>query len=212
MSEHLLDQPVRQFLAELASNAPAPGGGSVAALTGAMAAGLLTMVCDLTIGKKAYASFEGEARSIRVRAEALRAELQSFLQADVEVFSSLMDAYKLPKATENEVARRKDAIQLATRAATEVPLQSAQAAAALLPLCGPLARQGSRNAVSDVGVAAQLIRAAVPSALLNVDINLPVLEDAQFARDTRDAAASLTNGLERQVDEILALVRERIAG
>lgn len=212
MSEHLLDRPLRQFLDELASNAPAPGGGSVAALTGAMAAGLLTMVCDLTIGKKAYAAFEDEARSIRTRAEALRAELQSYLQADVEVFTGLMDAYKLPKATEEEIARRKDAIQIATRAATEVPLRIAQAAAALLPLCGPLARQGSRNAVSDVGVAAQLIHAAVPSALLNVDINLPVLEDAQFAGDTRDAAAALTNGLDQQVDEVLGVVRERIAG
>lgn len=211
MSDQLLDQPVRQFLNELASGAPAPGGGSVAALTGAMAAGLLTMVCDLTIGKKAYAAFEDEARSIRVRAEVLRAELQSFLQADVDVFTGLMAAYKLPRATDADAAGRKAAIQRATRAATEVPLRTAQAAAALLPLCLPLARHGSRNAVSDVGVAAQLIGAAVPSALLNVDINLPALEDTLFVGQTRDAVAALTNRLNRRVGEVLAVVQERIA-
>jgi methenyltetrahydrofolate cyclohydrolase len=211
MSEQLLDRPVRQFLDELASAAPAPGGGSVAALTGAMAAGLLTMVCDLTIGKQAYAAFEDEARSIRVRAEKRRTELQALLQADVEVFTRLMAAYKLPRATDADAANRKATIQQATRAATEVPLHIAQAVAALLPLCLPLAREGSRNAVSDVGVAAQLIRAAVPSALLNVDINLPALEDVLFVNQTRDQVAEITHGLEQQVDRVLAVVQERIA-
>jgi formiminotetrahydrofolate cyclodeaminase len=212
MSEQLLDRPVRQFLDELASAAPAPGGGSVAALTGAMAAGLLTMVCDLTIGKKAYAAFEGEARTIRARAEELRAQLQDALQADVAVFTELMAAYKLPRASAEEAAARAEAIQRSTRAATEVPLRAAQATAALLPLCAPLARQGSRNAVSDVGVAAQLIRAAVPSALLNVEINLPVLEDTMFVSWARDEVAELTGGLDQRVAEVLALVHERIAG
>jgi formiminotetrahydrofolate cyclodeaminase len=211
MSEQLLDQTMHQFLGELASAAPAPGGGSVAALTGAMAAGLLTMVCDLTIGKQAYAAFEDEARTIRARAERLRIELQLLLQADVEVFTRLMAAYKLPRATDADAANRKAAIQQATRAATEVPLHTAQATAALLPLCLPLARQGSRNAVSDVGVAAQLIRAAVPSALLNVDINLPALEDVRFVSETRDRVAEITGGLEQQVDRVLVAVQERIA-
>lgn len=212
MSDDLLDHSVRQFLDKLASDLPAPGGGSVAALTGALAAGLLTMVCDLTIGKKAYAGFEDEARSIRARAEAQRAELQRLLETDVEVFTALMAAYKLPRATDAEAAERKAAIQRSTRAATEAPLHTAQAAAALLPLCMPLARQGSRNAVSDVGVAAQLIRAAVPSALLNVEINLPVIEDAAFAEQTRAAVAELTQHLDQGVAEVLAVVKERIAG
>ena len=212
MSEQLLDRTVRQFLDELASGAPTPGGGSVAALSGAMAAGLLTMVCDLTIGKQTYAEFEDEARAIRARAEILRAELQSLLQADVEAFTGLIAAYKLPRATDADAASRKAAIQRATRTATEVPLRTARAAAGLLPLCLPLARQGSRNAVSDVGVAAQLIRAAVPSALLNVDINLPVLEDAHFVRETRAQVAGMIDGLDQQIGEVLAVVRERIAG
>jgi methenyltetrahydrofolate cyclohydrolase len=125
MSDQLLDTPLGTFLDQLASGTPTPGGGSVAALTGAMAAGLITMVCDLTIGKKSYAEFEGEAQSIRARAEAARAELQSLAQADIAVFNSLSAAYKLPKTTEADAATRKAAIQKVLRDATDVPLRTA---------------------------------------------------------------------------------------
>src|SRR3954452_473089 len=107
MTEQLLDQRLGQFLDELASGAPTPGGGSVAALSGAMAAGLITMVCDLTIGKQQYAEFEAQAQSLRARAEALRAELQQLAQADVEVFNNLSAAYKLPRTTEADAASRR---------------------------------------------------------------------------------------------------------
>ncbi len=213
MSEQqLLDQPIRQFLDQLASATPAPGGGSIAALSGAMAAGLLTMVCDLTIGKKQYVEFEEEARALRERSETLRAELQSLAQADVDVFNHLAAAYKLPRTTDADAASRRAAIQKVTRGATEVPLRIARATSALLPLCAPLARHGNRNAVSDVGVAVLLVQAAVPSALLNVEINLAVLEDQLFVRQTRAQAEDLTIGLDVVVMGVLALVRERIAG
>jgi formiminotetrahydrofolate cyclodeaminase len=212
MTEQLLDQPIHQFLDELASAAPAPGGGGVAALSGAMAAGLLTMVCDLTIGKKQYMEFDDEARALRERSEALRAELQVLTQADVNVFNHLSAAYKLPRTTDADAASRRAAIQKVTRSATEVPLRVARAVSALLPLCAPLARHGNRNAVSDVGVAVLLVQAAVPSALLNVEINLAVLEDQIFVRQTRAQVEDLTIGLEEEVEGVLALVHERIAG
>src|SRR5262249_51239092 len=164
-----------------------------------MAAGLLTMVCDLTIGKKQYEEFEDEARALRERAEALRAELQGLAQADVDVFNHLAAAYKLPRTTDADAASRRAAIQKVTRGATEVPLRVAGAATALLPLCAPLARHGNRNAVSDVGVAVLLVQAAVPSALLNVEINLAVLEDQLFVRQTRAQAEDLTIGLDEEV-------------
>lgn len=211
MTEQLLDKPVRQFLDELASGAPTPGGGSVAALSAALAAGLLTMVCDLTIGKKQYAEFEEDARGLRQRAEAQRAELQALAQADVEVFGHLSAAYKLPRVTDADAASRRAAIQKVTRQATEVPLRIARAASALLPLCAPLARHGNRSAVSDVGVAVLLVQAAVPAALLNVEINLAVLEDQIFVRQARAQAEDLTIGLDEEVAGVLALVRERIA-
>jgi formiminotetrahydrofolate cyclodeaminase len=212
MAEQLLNQPIGQFLTELASGAPTPGGGSVAALAGAMAAGLLTMVCDLTIGKQQYAEFETEAQTLRERAEALRAELQGLAQADVNVFNNLSAAYKLPRTTEADAANRRAAIQKVMRQATEVPLRTARAAAALLPLCAPLARQGNRNAVSDVGVAALLVRAAVPAALLNVEINLAGLEDQIFVRQTRAQVEDLTIGLDEEIQGVLEVIRERVAG
>ena len=112
----ILDQHVQQFLDELASSAPTPGGGSVAALTGAMAAGLLTMVCDLTVGKKTYAEFEDEAKTLRERAEAGRTALQRLAQEDIDVFGRLGAAYKLPRTTDADAASRRAAIQMVTRA------------------------------------------------------------------------------------------------
>ncbi|MFO7168028.1 MAG: cyclodeaminase/cyclohydrolase family protein [Chloroflexota bacterium] len=212
MSEQLLDKTLGTFLNELASGAPTPGGGSVAALTGAMAAGLITMVCDLTIGKKAYAEFEAEAMSIRARAEELRAELQQLAQDDITTFSHLSAAYKLPRTTEADAASRKAAIQRVLREATEVPLRTARAVVSLLPLCAPVARHGNRSAVSDVAAAAILIRAAVPAALLNVETNLMMLEDQLFVHQTRAQVEDLTIGLDEEVEGVLALARARIQG
>ncbi len=212
MSERLLDQTVTQFLDVLASKAPTPGGGSVAAVSAAMAAGLLTMVCDLTMGKKAYAAFDAEAQQIRERAETHRATLQALADADVAAFERLSAAYKLPRATEADAASRRVAIQAATKHAADVPLEIARTTVQLLPLCAPLAQHGNRMAVSDVGVAALLIQAAVPSALLNVDINVAALEDQPTARALRAEASSLREGVQSQVGDILALVQQQIGG
>ncbi|HMO56623.1 MAG TPA: cyclodeaminase/cyclohydrolase family protein [Roseiflexaceae bacterium] len=211
MSEPLLEQRIDTFLEQLASSAPTPGGGSVAAITGAMAAGLLTMVCDLTIGKKQYAEFEEEAIRLRERAEALRGELQLLAQADVDAFGRLSAAYRLPRATDADAAARRAAIQAALRHATDIPFRTARAAAGLLPLCDPLARAGNRLAVSDVGAAVLLIEATVPAALLNVEINLPMLEDQLFVREMRIASDVLTGGLTEAAQRAMALVRSRMA-
>lgn len=210
MSNPMLEQSVQQFLDTLASGAPTPGGGSVAAVTGAMAAGLLTMVCDLTIGKKLYAEFEDEAQSIREHAEAARARLGQLAEDDIAVFERLSATYKLPKTTDADAASRRAAIQTVTKQATKVPLLMAQALIGLVPLCAPLARHGSRLAVSDVGVAAHLIKAAVRAALLNVDINLAALEDQIFVREIRAAIEDLTIGLDDEIDGVLLIVHERI--
>ena len=211
MSEQLLELPLERFLDQLASAAPTPGGGSAAALTGAMAAGLISMVCNLTIGKRQYAEFEPEALALRERAEALRAELQGLAQADVEAFNRLSAAYKLPRTTDADAATRQAAIQNATKLATEAPLRTARTVADLLPLCAPLARSGNRLLASDIGVAALLIRSAVPAALLNVEINLGALDDQQFVRDIRAQVSDLTIGLDEEIQGVLALVQERMA-
>jgi methenyltetrahydrofolate cyclohydrolase len=208
----LLGQSVDHFLAELASGAPTPGGGSVAALSGAMAAGLIAMVCNLSIGKKAYVSFEPEARAILSQAEDLRAQLQLLVQADADVFNRLMAAYRLPRETDADAAARKAAIQHVTREAIEIPIRTARTIAALLPLLAPLARNGNRLAISDAGAAALLIQASVPMALLNVETNLPVIEDQQFVRETRARVADLMVGLQEEITGVLMMVRERLRG
>jgi formiminotetrahydrofolate cyclodeaminase len=209
-NEPLLDTTVRAFLDELASGTPTPGGGSVAAITGAMAAGLITMVCDLTIGKKQYAEFEDEARSIRERAEALRSNLQQLAQDDIDVFNRLMAAYKLPRTTEADAASRRAAIQEMTKQATDVPLRTARAIVSLLPLCMPLMQRGNRTALGDVGAAALLIKSAAPAALLNVESNVQVLEDQMFVRNARAQAEDLTAGLDEEVAQALEVMRKRL--
>ncbi|HMQ33513.1 MAG TPA: cyclodeaminase/cyclohydrolase family protein [Chloroflexaceae bacterium] len=210
MAEPLVAQPIGAFLDGLASSAPTPGGGSVAAMSGAMAAGLVSMVCALTIGKKQFAAIEDEVRGIHDRAEALRSDLQSLAEQDIEVFSRLSAAYKLPRTTEADAATRQAAIQQATRLAAEVPLRTAQAAAAIMPLCTALAPRVGRLIVSDVGVAALLARATVQSAILNIEINLAGLEDQLFVRQTRGRVEDLIIGLSEEAEGVVAIVRGRI--
>ena len=209
-TESLNQQPIGAFLDALASNAPAPGGGSTAALTGAMAAGLVSMVCALTVGKRQYADVEEEVSGIGQQAETLRATFQELAQGDIDVFSRLSATYKLPRTTDADAASRRAAIQTVTRFAAEIPLRTARAAVALLPLCEPLARKCNHNVVSDVGVAVVLTRAAVQSSLLNVEVNLVALEDARYVRETRAQVDDLRLGLDEHVAEVLAIVQDRI--
>jgi formiminotetrahydrofolate cyclodeaminase len=203
-------QSVEIFLDTLASKAATPGGGSVAALNGAMAAGLISMVCALSIGKKKFAEIEDELRGIHDRAESLRQELQELAQADVEVFGRLATAYKLPRTTDADAASRNAAIQTITRQAADVPLRVARAAAAILPLCDSLASRAGRLIVSDVGVAAALAQATLQSAILNIEINLSGLEDQIYVRTVRSEIDELSAGVPATTDAILNTVRERI--
>ncbi len=210
MSEPFLSKTIGRFLDELASKAPVPGGGSVSALTGALAAGLVTMVCDLTIGKQRYADVEEEIRGIRRQAEELRARLQDLLEQDVAAYGRLSAAYKLPRETEEEQADRYAAIQQATVEATEVPLQIAEAARQALELAAPVAEKGSKLAVSDAGIAALLGEAAIHSALMNVKINLGTLEDETFTRKVRRRMEAVLSELAEKRAAILEVVEARM--
>lgn len=212
MTEHIFELSVGEFLDQLASKAVTPGGGGAAALSGAMAAALLSMVCNLTIGKPRYAEVEEEMRAALDRTEALRQELQALAEEDVVVFNRLTAAYKLPRVTDADTAIRRDAIQAALRRATEVPLRTARAAAALLPLCPAIAERGNVLAVSDAGVAVHLAHAAVRSALLNVTTNLRTLEDRRFAREVQAEAERLSSGLAAEVERLSTLVDAKVRG
>jgi formiminotetrahydrofolate cyclodeaminase len=206
MSTPLRDQSVQSFLDQLASSSPTPGGGSVAALTGALAAGLISMVCQLTVGRPRYAAFEAEAQAILAQSEAIRARLTDLIQIDVAAYSTVAAAYKLPKDDPTRTA----AIAAAMVVATDVPLQIAEQAAALLLLALPVAQQGNRTAVGDVVAGAQLAVACVHAALINVDANVGLLADhpGRDAFVARQEAARA--GIEAQRDAIVTVAMGRL--
>ncbi len=212
MEQRTLDTSVWAFLDALASGAPTPGGGGAAAVSGAMAAALISMVCNLTLGRQRYADVADEMQAVLDRAEALRAELQQLAEEDVVVFTRLSAAYKLPRVTDADTAIRRDAIQAALKRATDVPLRTAHAAAAVLPLCPTVAERGNQAAVSDVGVAVLLAHAAVRSALLNVDINLRTLKDPTYIQQVRAGVDQLTDGLGTTTERLMALVDDKLKG
>ena len=206
----IIEQPVTQFLDELASSAATPGGGSGAAIMGALGAALVSMVCNLTIGKKNYAEVEGEMRSVLHDAEALRQRLADMVAEDIAAFNGLMAAYGLPKLSDEDKAARGAAIQHALRAATEAPLACARACADVIKLSMRAAEVGNRNVISDAGVGALAAQAALRSAALNVDINVPSLQDAVFAQACRDEIAALLASAVPLSEQAIALVKSKL--
>ncbi len=166
------------FLDAVAANTPTPGGGSVAALAGALAAALTTMVGRLTVGKKKYADVKDEVGAIILDAERLRATLAARINEDAAAFDAVMAANKLPKETPEEQAARAAAVQAATVTAAEVPLATARDALRVMELADEVARKGNVNAVTDAATAGWLALAAMQGAALNVRVNAASLEDA----------------------------------
>ncbi len=183
---NMIERRIDEFLDDLASKKPTPGGGGAAALMGAMGAALVSMVCRLTLGKKAYESAEPEMRSTLELAEHLRTELTSLVRCDVEVFDRVMSAYRLPKDTAAAAEARNAAIQEALKAATEVPMDCARRCAEVIRLSRIVAQRGNRNVVSDAGVAVSAALAGMQSAALNVAINTGSVQDEAFV-ETRVA-------------------------
>ncbi len=204
------DKSVEFFLDELASKAPTPGGGSAAALMGAQAAALVSMVCNLTIGKPKYIEVEEQMKGLLMRSEALRSELLAMIKADVDVFNKLMASYGLAKATEAEKLARSAQIQTVLKEATLVPLACAKACSEVLELSREAAEKGSVNVVSDAGVAVMSAYAGLKSAALNVYINTGSLKDRAFAEEQLAALELVLKGAEVNADEIYQLVKEKL--
>lgn len=178
----LADLTIKAFLAETASNAPVPGGGSVSALNGAIATSLTEMVANLTIGKKKYAEVEGQMKTIAIEAAAIRERLVRDIDRDSEAYNLVFAAFKLPKETEEQLALRNQAIQEATKEAARVPMQVAEEVATVMETIIYVAHKGNRNAVTDACVAMMAARTCVLGALLNVRINLSSIQDEVFVR------------------------------
>ncbi|GJE15950.1 methenyltetrahydrofolate cyclohydrolase [Methylobacterium marchantiae] len=177
------NETIQGFLDGLASSAPTPGGGGAAAISGAMGAALLSMVCNLTIGKKKYVEVEGDLKEILGKSEALRAELTGMIADDVEAFDAVMAAYGLPKGTDEEKTARAAKIQEVLKVATDVPLACCRACRQVIDLAEAVAEKGNLNVISDAGVAVLSAHAGLRSAALNVYVNAKGLDDRGFAEE-----------------------------
>ena len=204
------DKSLQEFLDELASSAPTPGGGSGAAIMGAMGAALVSMVCNLTVGKKGYEEVEDDMKDVLKQAEDLRARLTDMIRADIEAFNRLMASYGMPKETDEEKAARSEEIQASTREATDVPLNCARACAEAIDLCRVAAEKGNLNVISDAGVAVVAADAALKSAALNVYINVGSIKDKAFAEERSAELEKILKSAEGQTSEIYELVKSKL--
>jgi formiminotetrahydrofolate cyclodeaminase len=210
MYGRLTEKPLRTFLDELSGSAPAPGGGSVAALSGALGAALISMVGNLTIGKKKYADVQDEIAELLRESERLRGEFADLLEADVSAFTEVSQAMKMPRGTDEEKPARDRAMDRALKAATDVPMRVAEACVSVMDLCRPTAEKGNLNAVSDVGVGVLMAEAGLRSAALNVLINLGSIKDEAFVKENRTKLDALLVGKSALRDEIYELVVSRL--
>jgi glutamate formiminotransferase/formiminotetrahydrofolate cyclodeaminase len=198
------------FVASVASSAPTPGGGSVSAHAGALAAALAQMVAGLTIGRKKYAAVEDEMKEVALKAAALVNELSGLVARDGAAYGVVMNAYKLPNEAPADIEKRKAAIDAALIGAAEVPLETARACVKVLDLAAIAAAKGNTNAVSDGGVAALLAEAACRGAVYNVRINVSALDDkSKGARLVEECGRLLTQASER-CKSVTALVERAI--
>ena len=204
------DKRVQIFLEELAGSSATPGGGSAAALAGAMGAGLVGMVCRLTVGRKRFADVEDELRRVLEEAEALRVRLTDLADADTQAFDQVMEAYRLPKETQEEQAVRQTAIQAALQGATHVPLETARACATVVKLAAQVMTKINPNTLSDAGAAALLAEAGLKGAQLNVAINLADIHDPTFVQEAQEDLRRILSGTDQERDHVFAYVLEHI--
>lgn len=182
------NKSINEFAEAVASNSPVPGGGSIAALCGALSAALAEMVANLTTGKKKYIEAEPEMNEIKNKAMTLRSKLLDDIERDSFAYNKVMEAYKMPKENDEHIQLRNKAIEESAKTAAAVPLQVAQTSFEILPLAEAVVARGNSNAVTDGLVAAMLARTAVLSALLNVRINLETISDKDFVLEYKKKA------------------------
>jgi len=202
------DQTIREFTDALASKSPVPGGGGAAALVGAVAAALASMVGNLTVGKKKYADVEEDIRALLERAESIRGELLRLMDEDASAFAPLAEAYAIPKDDPNREAVMQEALETAA----EAPLQIMRVICKAIDLHKELLRKGSRLALSDVGVGAACCESALMSASLNVFINTKSMTDRGYAEALNmqaDAMLQLYCGIAENIcEEVFRQLRE----
>jgi formiminotetrahydrofolate cyclodeaminase len=209
-----MDMTLRNYSDVLASNEPAPGGGSTAALSGVLGAALTMMVVNLSLGKKSYegldeqikAQFMKEAENVKM----LQAELTGLVDEDTKAFNKFMEAMKLPKDTEEQKQIRGERMQEASIYALQIPLKTAETCFELLKNQTVIAKYGNKNAVSDVGVGALLALSGLEGAILNVNINLPGISDEGIRTEAYEKCRKISAEGRNLQKETLDVVNSRI--
>ncbi|HTP80443.1 MAG TPA: cyclodeaminase/cyclohydrolase family protein [Bacteroidota bacterium] len=202
----LIENSVAGFIEEVASSSPAPGGGSVSALAGALGAALASMVCRLTIGKKKYAEHEPAMKAALGKCEALRPKIAALVEEDARAFDGVMRSFGMPKNTDQEKSERERKIEEATQAATLVPLRLMELCADAIELTKIAASNGNPNSISDAGVSALLLQAASSGAGLNVRINIGSIRDGAFVQSCRKRMNAAAGRISRTSAEISGIV------
>ena len=206
----LKDTSIELFLDDLASRNPTPSGGSAAAVMGAMGAALVSMVCNLTIGRTQYRDFEEELKSVLTKAEELRRDLIKMIEEDMQAFDAVMRAYRMPRLTIDETATRAQVIQTALKTATLVPMRCCRACREVIILGRVVGDKGNRNVVSDAGVATLAAYAALRSAALNVFTNAKVITDRIFAEKQLVELEQLLSEADTATEASYELVKKKL--
>jgi formiminotetrahydrofolate cyclodeaminase len=204
------DENIGEFLRRAISSEPTPGGASCAALAAALAAGMVGMVANLTLGKKAYSLYQEAAGKILSRCRELVEELQILTDQDMQAYNAYIEAVRLPQNSEEETWLREQALEEAGRQATEIPLSICQACLAVIEQALAIADFGNRMAVSDAGSGVYLAWGALQASMLNVDINLLSLKDKSFTAIARARREDLLREGQRQSLAALARIQQRI--
>jgi formiminotetrahydrofolate cyclodeaminase len=210
MSDRVYGKTLNDFIAEAASSSPTPGGGNVSAVVATQAAAMVCMVANLTIGKKAYAEFEEEAKKVVMNMEAIIERLKSLTNKDMEAFDQYMAVFRMPKETDEDKKARAEAMQAAAKNATNVPLDICRTCLDILVQAKGLSSYGNKMAISDVGVGAMVAEAALKACMLSVDINIPSIKDEKFVADVKAERARLFTEADELKILALATVKERM--
>ena len=206
----LANLTVRELWEKAGSDAPTPGGGSIAALMGATGGSLIIKFCNLTLGREKFQGVEEKFRGAKERVEETSFQLTRLCDRDTEAFNGVMRAFRMPKTTDQEIQRRKDTLQQAFREATEVPYQTAELCLSLLQICQEVVEEGNPNAISDLGVGCLGCWAGLEGAILNVKINLPSIKDSAFVEDMLAKVQSISQKGEDLRSQVLHSVRQKI--
>ncbi|MGD9974237.1 MAG: cyclodeaminase/cyclohydrolase family protein [Desulfatirhabdiaceae bacterium] len=198
----LADLTVSEFVRELGAVSPAPGGGSVAALCGGLSAALCAMVARLTHGKPKYRDNWEAMESLIQQADPLAERFVALMDADTEAYNGVVAAMRLPKATEEEQALRKAAIELANRRAAEVPLETLKNTLKLADHVKDAVEKGNVNCITDAGTAAQLVKTAAYGAAYNVRINLSGITDPVFVENCRSEVSRIISAIDAAIDVV----------